>query len=291
MFTGSYTALITPMNTEGVDCDGLRRLVNWQIEQGSHGLVAVGTTGESATLTADEHKQVIKVVVEETAGRVPVLAGAGSNNPEEAIAFAQHAEAIGADGLLCVAGYYNRPSQQGLYHHFKRVHDATSIPIIIYNVPPRTVVDIQVDTMAQLARLPRIAGVKDATRDLSRVLLEQQVIDKDFSFLCGDDIAALAYNANGGRGIISVSANIAPALCAQLQNLCAENNFAAALEIQQALLPLHQALFVEPNPAGVKFAASLLGFCGDYCRLPMIPLSLETKQIIRDAMETLRLFD
>lgn len=289
MFRGSYTALVTPMTVDGIDVDNLRRLVDWQIEQGSHGLVAVGTTGESATVSFEEHKLIVKTVVDQTAGRVPVLAGAGSNNPEEAIIFAEYAESIGADGLLCVAGYYNRPSQEGLYHHFKRVHDATSLPIIVYNIPPRTVVGIELDTMVQLAQLPRIVGVKDASGDLSRILLESQLIEKPFCYLCGDDAAALAYNANGGQGIISVTANIAPALCAQMQQLCFDNNFSAALELQQSLLPLHQALFIEPNPAGAKFAASLLGFGSDFCRLPMVPLQLHTKQAIRQALETLQL--
>lgn len=291
MFQGSYPALITPFTANGIDEDGLRRLVNWLIEQGSHGIVAVGTTGESATLSFEEHKRVVEIVVAETQGRIPIMAGAGSNNPEEAIVFAQHAEKIGADALLCVAGYYNRPSQEGLYQHFKKVHDATTLPITIYNIPPRTVVDISPDTMARLAELPRVVGVKDASGDLSRVLQEKQRIAKAFSFLSGDDIAAVAYNANGGQGCISVTANVAPALCAQLQQACLQNDFASALAIQQRLLPLHEALFIEPNPAGAKYAASLLGLCSDYCRLPMVPLSEETKKAIRQALEQLNLLE
>ena len=289
MYQGSYPALITPLTADGIDEQCLRQLVNWLIEQGSHGIVAVGTTGESATLSFEEHKQVVEIVVEEAQGRVPVLAGAGSNNPQEAKVFAQHAEKVGADALLCVAGYYNRPSQEGLYQHFKTVHDATSLPIIIYNIPPRAVVDISPDTMARLAQLPRIVGVKDATGDLSRVLLERQLIAKPFSFLSGDDIAAVAYNANGGQGCISVTANVAPGLCAQLQQACLQNDFDSALKIQQRLLPLHTALFIEPNPAGVKYAASLLGLCSDYCRLPMVPLSDDTKVAIRHGLERLNL--
>ena len=291
MFTGSYTALITPMTETDIDEDALRRLVNWQIEQGSHGLVAVGTTGESATLSFEEHKRVVEIVVQECNGRVPVLAGAGSNNPNEAIVLAKHAEKIGADGLLCVAGYYNKPSQEGLYQHFKQVHDATSLPIIVYNIPPRCVVEISVDTMVRLAQLPRIAGVKDATGNVNRVLLEQQCIDKPFSYLSGDDIAALAYNANGGIGCISVTSNIAPALCAQLHTACRNNDFAKALTLQRQLVPLHNALFIEPNPAGAKYAAFLLGICSPYCRLPMVPLAATTKQLIREALVELRLID
>ncbi len=291
MFQGSYPALITPFTANGIDEDSLRRLVNWLIEQGSHGIVAVGTTGESATLSFEEHKRVVEIVVAETQGRIPIMAGAGSNNPEEAIVFAQHAEKIGADALLCVAGYYNRPSQEGLYQHFKKVHDATTLPITIYNIPPRTVVDISPDTMARLAELPRVVGVKDASGDLSRVLQEKQRIAKAFSFLSGDDIAAVAYNANDGQGCISVTANVAPALCAQLQQACLQNDFASALAIQQRLLPLHEALFIEPNPAGAKYAASLLGLCSDYCRLPMVPLSEETKKAIRQALEQLNLLE
>ena len=291
MHYGSYTALVTPMHTTGIDEDALRRLVNWQVEQGSHGLVAVGTTGESATLTFAEHKRVVEIVVQECAGRIPVLAGAGSNNPEEAIVFAQHAEKTGADGLLCVAGYYNKPSQEGLYQHFKAVHDATALPIIVYNIPPRCVVEISVATLARLAKLPRVVGVKDATGNTNRILLERQLIDKSFYYFSGDDIAAVAYNANGGCGCISVTANIAPNLCAQLQNACRDNNFARALELQTLLTPLHHALFIEPNPAGAKYAAFLLGFCQDLCRLPMVPLTDATKLAIREAMVQLRLIN
>lgn len=291
MHYGSYTALVTPMHTTGIDEDALRRLVNWQVEQGSHGLVAVGTTGESATLTFAEHKRVVEIVVQECAGRIPVLAGAGSNNPEEAIVFAQHAEKTGADGLLCVAGYYNKPSQEGLYQHFKAVHDATALPIIVYNIPPRCVVEISVATLARLAKLPRVVGVKDATGNTNRILLERQLIDKSFYYFSGDDIAAVAYNANGGCGCISVTANIAPNLCAQLQNACRDNNFARALELQTLLTPLHHALFIEPNPAGAKYAAFLLGFCQDLCRLPMVPLTDATELAIREAMVQLRLIN
>jgi 4-hydroxy-tetrahydrodipicolinate synthase len=279
------------MTESGIDETALRRLVNWQIEQGIHGLVAVGTTGESATLSAEEHKRVVEIVVQESNGRVPVLAGAGSNNPSEAIVFAQYGEKVGADGLLCVAGYYNRPSQEGLYQHFKRVHDATSLPLVIYNVPRRTVVEISIDTMARLAELPRVVGVKDATGDLNRILLEQRIIQKPFSYLSGDDISALAYNANGGIGCISVTSNIAPNLCVQLQYACRDNDFVKALGIQQLLVPLHQTLFIEPNPSGVKYAAFLLGIGSEYCRLPMVSLAKETKQRIRQAMVELRLID
>ena len=224
-FAGSLVAMVTPFRDGKLDEDALRKLTNWHIEQGTHGLVPVGTTGESPTVSSVEHKRVIEIVVEEAAGRVPVVAGAGSNNPVEAIEYSLHAQDVGADGLLHVAGYYNRPKQPGLYAHFKMVHDASDLPIILYNIPPRAIVNIEVETMARLAELPRIAGVKDATCDLSRPLLERQLIKSDFSWLSGEDATAVAYNAGGGNGCISVTANVAPALCAEMQNACTEGNF------------------------------------------------------------------
>lgn len=289
MFSGSYVALMTPFRNGIVDEEALRRMVNWQIEQGTQGLVPMGTTGESPTVTQVEHELVIRIVLEETAGRIPVVAGAGSNNPLESVHYAQVAQNLGADAILCVAGYYNRPSQEGLYQHFHYLHEHTDIPIIIYNIPPRAVVDIKADTMARLAQLPRVIGVKDATGDLTRICQERQRIQKSFSYLSGDDMTALAYNASGGNGCISVTANIAPKLCAQFQNACLTSNYQEALAIHEKLVPLHQALFREPNPSGPKYAASLLGLCTADLRLPLIPLSEPVKIEIRQCLERLEL--
>lgn len=289
MFSGSYVALMTPFRNGIVDEEALRRIVNWQIEQGTQGLVPMGTTGESPTVTQAEHEQVIRIVLEEAAGRIPVVAGAGSNNPVESVHYAQMAQNLGADAILCVAGYYNRPSQEGLYQHFHYLHEHTDIPIIIYNIPPRAVVDIKADTMARLAQLPRVIGVKDATGDLTRICQERQLIQKSFSYLSGDDMTALAYNASGGNGCISVTANITPKLCAQFQNACLTSNYQAALAIHEKLVPLHQALFREPNPSGPKYAASLLGLCTADLRLPLIPLSEPVKIEIRQCLERLEL--
>ncbi len=289
MFYGSYVALVTPFRNTEVDEKALRALVNWQIEQGTKGLVAVGTTGESPTVSEKEHKQIIQIVVEETAGRVPVIAGAGSNNPTEALVYAKSAEQTGADGILCVAGYYNRPSQNGLYEHFKFIHDQTNIPIIIYNIPPRTIVGIEPETMQKLAELPRINGVKDATMDLTRVSREQILINKEFSYLSGDDMTALGYNAMGGNGCISVTANIAPRLCADLQAACQAGDYQQALEIHKKLVPLHLALFEEPNPSGIKYALSLTGICSNELRLPLLPVNPKTRANINALMEKLSL--
>ena len=290
MFTGSLAALVTPFRGDQLDEDALRRLTHWHIEQGTDGLVPVGTTGESPTLSSVEHKRVIAIVVEEASARVPVVAGAGSNNPAEAIEYSLHAQEVGANGLLHVAGYYNRPGQSGLYAHFKRVHDASDLPIILYNIPPRAIVDIDVKTMAKLAELPRIVGVKDATCDLSRPLRERQLITKsDFSWLSGEDATAVAYNAGGGVGCISVAANVAPALCAEMQSACSVGDFVKALAIQDRLMPLHQALFAEPSPAGVKYAVSRLGHCTPDCRVPVMSLSDTAKYSIDTAMDKLGL--
>jgi 4-hydroxy-tetrahydrodipicolinate synthase len=285
MFRGSYVALITPFDGDQVDEDALARLVDWHIEQGTDGLVPVGTTGESPTLGHDEHKRVVELTVKTAAGRVPVVAGAGSNNTLEAIDFSLHAEKSGADALLHVAGYYNRPNQEGMYQHFKAVHDACSLPIIIYNIPPRCVVGLDVDTLVRLSELPRIVGVKDATTDLSRPGRERIRIGKEFSWLSGEDATAVAYNASGGNGCISVTANVAPALCARMQTACLEGDYRAALEFQDRLMPLHEALFAEPSPAGAKYAVSRLGHCGEFCRLPIVPLSAGTRSLIDSAME------
>jgi 4-hydroxy-tetrahydrodipicolinate synthase len=287
MFNGSYVALITPFRQGVVDEKALRALVNWQIEQGTNGLVPVGTTGESPTVTEKEHKRIIEVVIEEAAGRIPVIAGAGSNNPVEALAYAKTAEELGADGVLCVAGYYNRPSQAGLYQHFRYIHDQTNIPIVIYNIPPRTIVDVEPDTMAKLAALPRIVGVKDATMDLSRISRERLLIGKEFSYLSGEDITALAYNSMGGGGCISVTANIAPGQCADMNAACQTGDFQRALELHEKLMPLHLALFKEPSPSGIKYALSLTGRCTDEVRLPLMPVTDQAKKSIKSALENL----
>ena len=284
MITGSLVALITPIRNDAVDYDALRALVRWHIEQGTDGLVPVGTTGESATLSEDEHRRVVDTVVKEVDGRIPVVAGAGSNNPHEAIAYSNYAAESGADATLHVAGYYVRPNQKGLFQHFEAVHDATSLPIIVYNIPPRAVVDIEPETMGRIAELPRIVGVKDATGDLARPLLEAARINKPFSFLSGEDATAVAYNASGGNGCISVTANVAPALCAEMQAACGKGDYERAMAIQKKLLPLHVALFKEPSPAGAKYAMSLLEFCAPECRLPITTLSADTKADIAAAM-------
>ncbi|HKI73421.1 MAG TPA: 4-hydroxy-tetrahydrodipicolinate synthase [Pseudomonadales bacterium] len=288
MFTGSYVALITPFADGKIDEKALRALVNFQIDNGTHGLVPMGTTGESSTVTEEEHKRTVEIVVEEAAGRVKVLAGAGSNNPVEALEYARCAEEAGADGALCVAGYYNKPNQEGLFQHFRFIHDGCNIPLVIYNIPPRAIVDVQPDTMARLAELPRVVGVKDATGDLSRIADERIRIKKDFSYLSGEDMTAIAYNAMGGNGCISVTANVAPALCAEMQNACTEGDYTRALAINDRLAPLHRALFAEPSPAGAKYAASLLNLCGPDARLPIVALTDTTKKRIQAALDRIR---
>jgi 4-hydroxy-tetrahydrodipicolinate synthase len=287
MFQGCLTALITPFRDKAIDEKALLKLVRHQLDGGIHGLVPMGTTGESSTVTHAEHERVVELVIQATARQVPVIAGVGSNNPAEAISLARHAQRSGADGLLAVAGYYNRPSQEGLYQHFKALHDATDLPILVYNIPPRTIVDIQPDTLARIAELPRIVGIKDACGDLGRICHERQRIRKPFSWLSGDDITALAYNANGGKGCISVTSNVLPALCVRLQDLWAEGNYAEALRVHELLVPVHAALFREPNPAGVKYAASLLRLCHDECRLPMVPLTELSRSAIRETLAAL----
>lgn len=285
LFRGSYVALVTPFTNGELDEAALRKMVNFQIDNGTHGLVPVGTTGESPTLTEAEHKRVIEIVVKEADGRVPVIAGAGSNNPAEAVEYSIHAQKAGADAILSVAGYYNRPSQEGLYQQFKMIHDAIDIPVVIYNIPPRAVVDVLPETMARLAELPRIVGVKDATGDLARISHERMLIDGEFSYLSGEDMTAMAYNCAGGNGCISVTANAAPALCSQLHEACQKGDYATALEIQDRLAPLHKALFAEPSPCGVKYAASLLGLCEEEARLPVVEMSAEGKVNVKAALE------
>ncbi|MBM6549678.1 4-hydroxy-tetrahydrodipicolinate synthase [Marinomonas ostreistagni] len=289
MFQGAITALVTPFRDNQLDEEALRRLVRRQIEQGIDGLVPVGTTGESPTLSEAEHKRVIEITVEEANKAVPIIAGAGSNNPIEAVEYSNYAAEAGADATLHVAGYYNRPNQRGIYAHFEYVHNHTELPIIVYNIPPRAVVGVEVDTLAQLAQLPRIVGVKDATGDLTRPIRERALIQKPFSYLSGDDVTAIAYNVGGGNGCISVTSNVAPKQSAEMHRLCREGDFVAAAKLQDKLFALHAALFIEPNPAGAKYALSLLGLCTDECRLPMVPLQDSTKAAIRQAMMDLEL--
>ncbi|OJU16844.1 MAG: 4-hydroxy-tetrahydrodipicolinate synthase [Afipia sp. 62-7] len=283
-FGGSYTALVTPFKNGALDEDGLRELVNWQIEQGSHGLVPVGTTGESPTLTHDEHNKVTEWGVQESKGRVPVIAGAGSNSTREAVALAKHAEKAGADAVLVVTPYYNKPTQEGMYHHFKAVNDAIGIPIIIYNIPPRSVVDLSVETMTRLFELKNIAGVKDATANLARVSQQRHAMGPDFIQMSGEDMTALAYMAAGGHGCISVVANVAPKQCADLMSAVFKGDYAGALKIQDRLTPLHDAIFKEPGLAGAKHGLKLLGRGEDEVRLPLVPVTAATGKIIRDAM-------
>jgi 4-hydroxy-tetrahydrodipicolinate synthase len=284
MFKGSITALVTPMRDGRFDEDGFRAFVDWQIAEGTHGLVPVGTTGESPTLSHDEHRRVVKVCIEVAAGRVPVIAGAGSNNTVEAIELAKFAEKAGADALLIVTPYYNKPSQEGLYQHFKAINDAVGIPIFIYNIPPRSVIDMSVETMARLFELKNIVGVKDATGKIDRVSEQRHAMGPDFIQLSGDDSTALAVMAHGGRGCISVTSNVAPKLVSEFQECCLAGDYAKALTYQDRLMPLHKALFVDPNPAGPKYALSQLGRMTDDLRLPLVKASDKARAEIRSAM-------
>lgn len=284
-FKGSMTALVTPFRDGEVDESCFRALVDWQITSGTHGLVPVGTTGESPTLSHEEHRLVVAACIAEARGRVPVIAGAGSNNTREAIELAQFAETAGADGLLVVTPYYNKPSQEGLYQHFKAVNDAVGIPIIIYNIPPRSVVDMSIETMQRLYELKNIAGVKDATGNLARTALQRQALGTDFIQLSGEDMTALAVMVHGGDGCISVTSNVAPRLCADMQQACLDGDFKTALALHDLLSPLHAALFVEPNPAGPKYALSVLGKIKDEVRPPMLPATEKAQAVIRAAMK------
>ena len=284
MLKGSMPALVTPFKDGAVDVDTLKSLVDWHIEQGSHGLVPVGTTGESPTLTHEEHEMVVSEVVKAAAGRVPVIAGAGSNNTAESLRFMTHAKEVGATAALVVTPYYNKPTQAGLIAHFKTLHDACELPIVIYNIPGRSVVDMSPQTMGELAKLPRIIGVKDATGDLARVCEQRITCGADFLQISGEDATAHGFNAQGGIGCISVTANAAPKLCAELQNACLAGDYATALDLQDKLMPLHQAIFTEPGLVGAKYAMSQLGLCSDEVRLPLTPLTVSTKGLIRDAL-------
>lgn len=284
MLKGSMPALVTPFKDGAVDVDTLKSLVDWHIEQGSHGLVPVGTTGESPTLSHEEHEMVVAEVVKAAAGRVPIIAGAGSNNTAESLRFMAHAKEVGATAALVVTPYYNKPTQAGLIAHFKTLHDACELPIVIYNIPGRSVVDMSPQTMGELAKLPRIIGVKDATGDLARVCEQRITCGADFLQISGEDATAHGFNAQGGIGCISVTANAAPKLCAELQNACLAGDYATALDLQDELMPLHQAIFTEPGLVGAKYAMSQLGLCSDEVRLPLTPLSDSTKGLIRDAL-------
>ncbi len=270
---GSITALITPFADGQVDDDAFVRFIDWQIGEGTHGLVPTGTTGESPTLNHDEHQHVIDLCIKTARGRVPVIAGTGSNSTEEAIELSVFAEKAGADAVLIVTPYYNKPTQEGLYQHFKAINDAVKIPIIIYNIPGRSVVDMKVETMARLYELRNIVGVKDATADLQRASQQRAAMGPEFVMLTGDDASALGFMAHGGHGCISVASNIAPRLCAEFQNACMAGDFAKALRLHDQLMPLHDIMFIEGNPGPVKHIAARMGLCKDDMRLPLVPVS------------------
>jgi 4-hydroxy-tetrahydrodipicolinate synthase len=286
---GSLTALVTPFKNGAVDADTFQRLVDRQVKCGTAAVIPAGTTGESATLSYDEHFRVIALAVEAAAGRVPVVAGAGSNVTARAVELGRHAEKAGADALLALCGYYNKPTQAGLIAHFTALHDATTLPIILYNVPGRTVVDLSIDTLAALSKLPRIIGVKDATGDLSRVPLQRLRCGPDFLQLSGEDMTAVGFNAMGGRGCISVTANVAPDLCAAMQGACLAGDYDKAVALQDRLAPLHDVLFAETSPGPVKYAMSLMGLCADEVRLPLVGPGEATKSRIRAVLRMLEL--
>jgi 4-hydroxy-tetrahydrodipicolinate synthase len=283
-FRGSFTALVTPFKNGALDEKAFRGLVGWQIAEGTNGLVPVGTTGESPTLSHDEHKRVVEWCVDEAKGRVPVVAGSGSNSTEEAIDLSRHAEKAGADAVLVVTPYYNKPTQEGLYQHFKAIDEAIGIPILIYNIPGRSVIDMSVDTMKRLFELKNIAGVKDATANMVRISQQRAEIGPDFNQLSGEDGTALGFNAHGGHGCISVTSNVAPRLCAEFQGACLRGDYATALALNDKLMPLHVALFIETNPSPAKYALSVLGRCTESVRLPLVLLEEKTKAAVRDAM-------
>ena len=284
MFKGSFPALVTPFKDGALDLDTLKKLVKWHIAEGSHGLVPVGTTGESPTLTHEEHEAVVECVVKAAAGRVPVIAGAGSNNTVESIRFMQHAHRVGADAALVVTPYYNKPTQRGLIAHFEALHECCDLPIVIYNIPGRSVVDMTPDTMGELAKLPRIVGVKDATGDLARVCQQRRTCGKDFLQISGEDATAHGFNAQGGVGCISVTAKVAPRLCADLQAATLAGDYKTALEIQDRLMPLHKAIFTEPGLVGAKYGLAKLGLCSEEVRSPLTELEDSTKAAMDAAM-------
>ncbi|OYX72444.1 MAG: 4-hydroxy-tetrahydrodipicolinate synthase [Rhizobiales bacterium 32-66-11] len=283
-FRGQFTALVTPFKDGALDEKAFRDFVDWQIAEGIDGLVPVGTTGESPTVSHEEHNRVIEICVEQVKGRVPVMAGTGSNSTESAVEFSRHAEKVGADALLVVTPYYNKPTQEGLFQHFKAINDAVGLPIFIYNIPSRSVIDMSVETMARLYELKNIVGVKDATANLARVSQQRLTLGTDFIQFSGEDATALGFMAHGGHGCISVASNVAPRLSSELMGACIAGDFKAALALQDILFPLHTALFVETNPAPTKFALSLLGKMAEDVRLPMVPVSETTRAVVRSAM-------
>ena len=283
-FRGSFTALVSPFKNGSLDEKSFRDIVEWQISEGTNGLVPVGTTGESPTLLHDEHKKVVEWCIDQVDGRVPVIAGSGSNSTAEAIELSRHAEEAGADAVLIVTPYYNKPTQEGLYQHYKAINDAIGIPIIIYNIPGRSIVDMSVETMARLFELKNIAGVKDATANMTRVSQQRAAMGPDFNQLSGEDITALGFMAHGGHGCISVTSNVAPRLCSEFQAACLKGDFKAALKLQDKLALLHTNLFVETSPAPIKYAMSLIGKCANTVRLPMVPASEKAQAAVRQAM-------
>ncbi|MDX2112612.1 MAG: 4-hydroxy-tetrahydrodipicolinate synthase [Alphaproteobacteria bacterium] len=289
MFQGVFTALVTPFANGKVDERAFQDLVEWQIAEGIHGLVPCGTTGESPTLSHEEHNRVVALCVEAARGRVPVMAGTGSNSTEEAIILTRHAKEAGASGALIVAPYYNKPTQAGLYAHYKAIHDAVDIPIVIYNIPGRSGINITDDTLAKLAELPRIVGLKDATGDLARPYTLRAKLKKNISLLSGEDMTAVAFNASGGVGCISVSSNVAPRACAAVQNACLKGEYVGALKLHDPLVALHDVMFIETNPVPVKFALSLMGKCKPDLRLPLAPLGENSQKAITEVLKNLRL--
>ena len=281
MFKGSIVAIVTPFKNGKIDETSLRNLVNWHIDEGTHGIVPVGTTGESPTLDHNEHREVVEIVIDQVNNRVPVIAGAGSNSTSEAISLLMHAESVGADAALIVTPYYNKPTQEGLYEHFKAINKASmGIPIMIYNIPPRSIVDMSVEVMGKLSNLENIIGVKDATSDLSRVEKQKNQCKDGFLQFSGEDITAFEFMKNGGNGCISVTANVLPKLCSDFQNLCLEGNYDEALKIHKKLEPMHNALFIETSPSPVKYVLSKMGRIEDELRLPLVNIRQETKEIL-----------
>ena len=292
MFKGSNVALVTPFKDNKLDEENYIKLINFHLENGTNGLVPAGTTGESPTLSHDEHQKVIELCIKEANGKIPVIAGTGSNSTEEAISLTQHAEKVGANGALIVTPYYNKPSQEGLYQHYKALNDNCNIPIIIYNIPSRSVIDMSVDTMARLFELKNIVGVKDATGDLNRVDQQKKKMGSEFILLTGEDGNALEFNKRGGVGCISVTANIVPKLCSDFQKYSvsnSENEIKEAERIDQILQPVHKSLFIESNPCPVKYAAKILGLCNDDVRLPLVKVTEKTQQVIRNTLSSAKL--
>ena len=285
MFKGAHTALITPFKGGQIDEESFRSFIDFQISEGIHGLVPVGTTGESPTLSHEEHKLAVELCVQQADKRVPIIAGTGSNNTEEAIDLTRHAESAGADAALVVTPYYNKPTQKGLYSHFEAISKSTKLPIIIYNIPGRSIVDMSTETMKSLFKIENIVGVKDATSNIPRVYESKTVIGENFNQLTGDDATTLAFMTYGGHGSISVTSNLAPKFCSQFMQLCLSKDFAEAAKINDKLMPLHHALFVESSPGPVKYAASKLGLCGEEIRLPLTLISDETKVLVDKALK------